>query len=616
MATKEDARDLLKRVTSATVRSFSGDADLLVNYAAGAASVSAKAVRLPLSSRGKIADADIQRLRGTADAASLRLRLHDASYHRRSLPSDATARDAFELLEQARVESIGAQRMKGVAGNLATLLETRCQENGWANARSKDDVPLVNGLALLVRERLSGTALPETAAHAATLWRDLLDRPKVADALDRLSEQAEDQYAYARATVKFLEALEVLDPPSGQPEEEEQSSENNQDTEGEDEQPSDQEMESVGKEGQQGDDDLQGSDSDQMAEGQAEDGTEGDEEQSEGAQGSENPSGPTPRSNWLDPTQSLQGAYKAYSTAFDEEVYAHDLADDEELERLRRQLDMQLANLQGVVARIANRLQRRLMAQQQRTWEFDLEEGLLDSARLARIVANPTHSLSYKWEKETDFRDTCVSLLIDNSGSMRGRPITVAAISGDILARTLERCGVKVEVLGFTTKAWKGGKAREQWLADGKAPQPGRLNDLRHVVYKPADMPWRRTKNNMGLMLKEGLLKENIDGEALLWAYHRLMVRPEERKILMVISDGAPVDDSTLSTNPGNYLEDHLREVIDWMETKTPVQLTAIGIGHDVTRYYRNAVTLSNPEDLGGTILQNLADMFDTNLNG
>ncbi|WP_135079300.1 cobaltochelatase subunit CobT [Terasakiella sp. SH-1] len=609
---QEEGRDLLKRVTTATVRSLSGEAELMVNYSPGAASVSPSSVRLPLPSRGGISKDDLKRLRGTADAASLRLRFHDAALHREKMPSDQNAREVFELVEQVRVEALGSRRMKGVAENLRSLLNIRCQENGWNKALNRDEVPMAHGLALLVRERLTGRELPVVAKKAADLWRPFLEEHG-AEVLDGLVANADDQRAYGEAVYRFLEELELLEPPSGEREEEEENSQS-EETEGEDS-PSEQEIESVGSGGEVADDmEMPSAPSDEMGtmEGEPE---EGEEEDLSPGQGEEAPAGPTSRQNWWDPEQAIQIDYTAYTTEFDEEVEALDLADEEELERLRRQLDLQLANLQGVVARIANRLQRRLMAQQQRSWDFDLEEGLLDCARLARIVANPTHSLSYKWEKETEFRDTVVSLLIDNSGSMRGRPITVAAISADILARTLERCGVKVEVLGFTTRAWKGGKSRDKWMEEGKQPNPGRLNDLRHVVYKPADVPWRRAKNNMGLMLKEGLLKENIDGESLLWAYKRLMGRPEDRKILMVISDGAPVDDSTLSSNPGSYLEAHLREVIEWMETKTPVQLTAIGIGHDVTRYYRNAVTLSNPEDLGGTILQNLADLFDAKLD-
>jgi len=311
--------------------------------------------------------------------------------------------------------------------------------------------------------------------------------------------------------------------------------------------------------------------------------------------------------------QDLQ--YKMFTEIFDEIISAEDLCDLEELARLRTQLDRQLDNLQGAVAKLANRLQRKLMAQQNRSWDFDLEEGVLDTARLTRVVTDPTAPLSFKQEQDTEFRDTVVTLLLDNSGSMRGRPITIAAICADVLARTLERCNVKVEILGFTTKAWKGGESRDKWLDSGKPQNPGRLNDLRHIIYKGADSPWRRARRNLGLMLKEGLLKENIDGEALLWAHERLLGRTEARRILMVISDGAPVDDCTLSANPANYLEQHLRRVVNWIESKSDVELVAIGIGHDVTRYYKQAVTITDAEQLGGAITDQLADLFDEDKN-
>jgi cobaltochelatase CobT len=333
--------------------------------------------------------------------------------------------------------------------------------------------------------------------------------------------------------------------------------------------------------------------------------------------GTPTPAGPSARRNQSDEYDpSSVGGYKSYSTDFDQEVDADALCDNDELSRLRYQLDQQLAHMDGVVARLANRLQRRLMAKQTRAWQFDLEEGLLDAGRLSRVVVDPMHPLSFKQERDTDFRDTVVTLLIDNSGSMRGRPISLAAMSADILARTLERCTVKVEILGFTTRAWKGGMSRERWVADGRPKTPGRLNDLRHIVYKSADQPWRRARRNLGLMMREGLLKENIDGEALLWAHRRLLGRTEQRRILMVISDGAPVDDATLSANPGNFLERHLRDSIRFIETVSPVELTAIGIGHDVTRYYSRAVTLVDAEELGGTMMRNLEDLFDVNAKG
>jgi cobaltochelatase CobT len=332
---------------------------------------------------------------------------------------------------------------------------------------------------------------------------------------------------------------------------------------------------------------------------------ESDEEPPEMGEG-ERPSRPDPG-----PDRRREPDYKVFTAAHDEVVTPEELAEAEELDRLRAYLDQQLSNLSSVVSRLANRLQRRLLAQQNRAWTFDLEEGMLDAARLTRVIVDPTAPLSFKQEEDTEFRDTVVTLLIDNSGSMRGRPIMVAAVCADILARTLERCGVKVEILGFTTRAWKGGLSREDWIKAGKPPNPGRLNDLRHIVYKAADAPWRRARRDLGLMMKEGLLKENIDGEALLWAHQRLLGRSEQRKILMVISDGAPVDDSTLSVNTGHYLERHLRAVIGQIEALSPVELIAIGIGHDVTRYYRRAVTLVDAEQLGGAIVENLAALFE-----
>jgi cobaltochelatase CobT len=312
------------------------------------------------------------------------------------------------------------------------------------------------------------------------------------------------------------------------------------------------------------------------------------------------------------PDSEASKDYRIYSRMHDEQILAEELCDEQELERLRSYLDKQLEPLKGAVSRLANKLQRRLQAQQNRSWEFDLEEGILDAGRLARVVTNPMTPLSFKMENDTEFKDTVVTLLIDNSGSMRGRPISIAAISADVLARTLERCNVKVEILGFTTKAWKGGQAREDWLKEGRPANPGRLNDLRHIIYKGADSPWRRARRNLGLMMREGLLKENIDGEALEWAHNRMRNRPEQRKIMMVISDGAPVDDSTLSVNPSNYLERHLRDVIDMIERKSPVELLAIGIGHDVTRYYERAVTITDVEQLAGAMTEQLAALFDT----
>jgi cobaltochelatase CobT len=493
--------------------------------------------------------------------------------------------------------------MEGVAANLAARLRDNCEADGYDRMTRRDQLPAAAALALLAREKMSGVPAPEAAQKILSLWRDTVGEEAEA-AIAELANAQDDQSAYGRAARKLLAALnlaeaetEIEQEPSEDQEAGEQSGaqDNASDSEGQTQSDQDQMLAASAEE-------MEGEAADEEA-GEAEADAPAD------AEGDDSPAGP--QTNRDKPDDISGQTYRAYARQFDEEIAAEDLCDADELSRLRQQLDQQLQHLQGVVSRLANRLQRRLMAQQTRAWEFDLEEGMLDAGRLARVVVNPMQSLSYKRERDMEFRDTVVSLLIDNSGSMRGRPITVAAMCGDILARTLERCAVKVEILGFTTRAWKGGQAREKWVQDGKPRNPGRLNDLRHIIYKSADAPWRRARKNLGLMLREGLLKENIDGEALLWAYRRLMSRPEHRRILMVISDGAPVDDSTLSVNPGNFLERHLRDVIREIEGRDYVELIAIGIGHDVTRYYRRAVTIVDAEELGGTMMKKLSELFD-----
>jgi cobaltochelatase CobT len=460
--------------------------------------------------------------------------------------------------------------------------------------------PLVDVLGLIMRERLTGDAPPELAKRAVDLWRPFVEA-KVGTDLDRLRDNVRDQRAFGKITRAILTGLELADEYVDEPEGEEESPEDsNQDqteseeeSEGQDTEPST--LQSEKQESSEAGEDVAG-------EMKADD--------SDSQESQETTEGKRPFRPDLPFSDVDRWDYKVFTSQFDETVNAEDLCDPEELARLRNFLDQQLAPVQGLVARLANKLQRLLMAQQNRSWDFDLEEGILDTARLSRIIIDPAHPLSFKMERETDFRDTVVTLLLDNSGSMRGRPIMVAAMCADILARTLERCAVKVEVLGFTTRAWKGGQSRERWLNEGKPPHPGRLNDLRHIVYKAADVPGRRTRKNLGLMMREGLLKENIDGEALIWAHSRLIARSEARRILMVISDGAPVDDSTLSVNAGNYLDKHLRQVIAEIENKSSVELVAIGIGHDVTRYYRRAVTILDAEQLAGAMTEQLIDLF------
>ncbi|MDE2517224.1 MAG: cobaltochelatase subunit CobT [Rhodospirillales bacterium] len=601
---KDNARaEEFKRATAGVLRAIAEIPDVQVAFQPGPAGLAGRRARLPLPTRALPAP-EMARLRGAADAMALRLRHHDDRVHAARMPAQREARDAYDALEQVRVEVVGARHMAGVAANLHARLTEECESEGYDRMTRKDQMPVAAALALLARERLSGEAVPDAARGVVNLWREALGDGG-AQALAEMAAAQDDQGAYTRAARKLLAAMDLA--------EAEAESEADDDTqEGEDggEQSGQQDNSAESQGESESDTESVLGAQPEESEGEAADDDGGEtEEDAEAAEGDDRPGGPQPRREREGPP--AEGAYRAYTRQFDEEVAAEDLCDADELARLRQQLDQQLQHLQGVISKLANRLQRRLLAQQTRAWEFDLEEGMLDAGRLARIVTNPLLSLSYKRELDTEFRDTVVTLLIDNSGSMRGRPITVAAMCGDILARTLERCAVKTEVLGFTTRAWKGGQSREKWVAEGKARTPGRLNDLRHIIYKAADAPWRRARKNLGLMLREGLLKENIDGEALLWAYRRLLARPEHRRILMVISDGAPVDDSTLSVNPGNYLEKHLREVIRDIEGRDLVELIAIGIGHDVTRYYRRAVTIVDAEELGGTMMKKLTELFD-----
>ncbi len=596
---ESDRVEEFKRATASVLRAMAGTPEVQVAFQPGPPGLSGSRARLPLPTRALPAG-ERSRLRGTADQVALRLRHHDDAKHRERIPIGREAKEAYDALEQVRVEVIGARHMAGVAANLRARLAEECEAEGYDRMTEKDQLPVSAALALLARERLSGVGTPAAATRILEAWRGTLGSA-AERAMADLARLADDQVAYARAARRLLAALDLAeaeadletDAEGEENEGEEQSGAEDQSAESEGRSEADAEA-------------MLGADAEEV-EGEAADDTEQGEE--EATDGDERPGGPqAPRDAAAGGGES---GYRAYTRSFDEEVAAEELCDPEELTRLRQQLDQQLQHLQGVVSKLANRLQRRLLAQQQRAWDFDLDEGLLDAGRLARVVVNPLHSLSYKRERDTEFRDTVVTLLLDNSGSMRGRPITVAAMCGDILARTLERCGVKVELLGFTTRAWKGGQSRERWVAENKPRNPGRLNDLRHIIYKAADQPWRRSRKNLGLMLREGLLKENIDGEALLWAYRRLLARAEHRRILMVISDGAPVDDSTLSVNAGNYLEKHLREVIHDIESRDLVELTAIGIGHDVTRYYRRAVTIVDAEELGGTMMKKLTELFD-----
>jgi cobaltochelatase CobT len=607
-ANKPDTTQAFKSAMGAAVRAIAGKPELEVSFSADRpllTSDKARLANLPrLPTRRDIAIA-----RGQGDAMAMRLASHDTDIHRRRSPAEPEARAAFDALEQARVEALGCLRMPGMVGNIHEMLDDRLFRANLAEVSNKDDAPLAEALGLIIRERIAGVSVPPSGNAVVDLWKKEIEQ-KAGLSLTSLLQQFENQDLFARAAKHVLRDLNLV--PEGELDDadgEDEDKGDDQDPErGQDDEKTPEQGEGESEDAEADDDQAPG-DSDETGEteGTDQDFQETDDDQP-GEAGDEAPL-PPPGANAKEFANQFN--YKIFTQKFDEIVKAAELCPPEELDQLRALLDKQLENLAGAVARLANKLQRRLMAQQNRSWEFDLEEGLLDTARLTRVVTDPLGALSFKHERDTDFRDTVVTLLIDNSGSMRGRPITIAAICGDILARTLERCGVKVEILGFTTRAWKGGKSREAWLEAGRPANPGRVNDIRHIIYKGADEPWRHARRNLGLMMREGLLKENIDGEALEWAKKRLLARTENRRILMVISDGAPVDDSTQSVNAGNYLEAHLRQVIEEIETRTPIQLVAVGIGHDVTRYYRRAVTLLDAEELAGALTDELAALFD-----
>ncbi len=610
----EAPQEPFKRAVANCMRAMARVPELEVVYAADKPSLvgtgeHAKA-RLPEPAR-RLTQQEIAIVRGHGDSLALRLACHDANVHRKLVPQAAPARAIFEAVEQARVEAIGALRMQGVASNLTAMLDDKFHRGNFADVTDRADAPLEEAVALIVRERLTGLKPPPAAQKLVDIWRGWIEQKAGGD-LDLLGTTVEDQRSFGKSIHKLLRSLDMMD----------ETASDHDDTGDEagddDSDPNPEEQEGDGEQDESGDsmkmEKAEQSDDDMDEEGamESEEAPSG-EMPEDGDMGDADEAAESRRPPHSGAHEQRPPDYKAYVNRFDEIIAAEDLCEADELDRLRAYLDKQLQNLSSVVARLANRLQRRLMAQQNRAWEFDLEEGQLDPARLSRVIVDPQQPLSFKREKDMNFRDTVVTLVLDNSGSMRGRPITVAATCADILARTLERCGVKVEILGFTTRAWKGGQSRDQWLQSGKPANPGRLNDLRHIIYKSADAPWRRARRNLGLMMREGLLKENIDGEALDWAFKRLLARPEQRRILMMISDGAPVDDSTLSVNPGNYLERHLRQVIDEIENRSAVELIAIGIGHDVTRYYKRAVTIVDAEELGGAMTDKLAELFSEN---
>ena len=608
-SSSDNPADPFKKALAEATKVMANNPELNVNYTVDPSGISGDSIRLPQISR-RMSREEVLVARGTSDALALYHRYHNEKTHARYVPEGGIAQEIYEAMETARCEALGARDMPGTAGNIDAKIASETDRVGYRDIKDRSDAPLSDAAGFLIRSLATGRELPEGAQNVLNLWRDFLET-QAGKTIENVSNQLEDQSQFAKFARQVITDLGYGDQLGNDPD--------NLDDEDEEEFQDDADEES--NPDSTGDEDSQDEESDanpeqsqeeQQDAGQAsvsldDDNSDDMSEETELPEGESPIEPPAPQ-----PISEADPNYKVFAKEYDEEVHAEELAEPVELERLRAYLDQQLEPLKGAVSRLANKLQRRLQAQQNRSWLFDLEEGILDAGRLARVVANPTTPLSFKMEQDTEFRDTVVTLLLDNSGSMRGRPISIAAICADVLARTLERCSVKVEILGFTTRAWKGGQSRERWLNDGRPQQPGRLNDLRHIIYKGADAPWRRSRPNLGLMMKEGLLKENIDGEALEWAHRRMIARTEQRKILMVISDGAPVDDSTLSVNPANYLEKHLRDVIDMVERRKAVELLAIGIGHDVTRYYERAVTITDVEQLAGAMTEQLAALFDT----
>jgi cobaltochelatase CobT len=609
MTQSDNPADAFKKALSEATKVLANDPDLNVSYSVDPAGLSGDAMRLPQVSRRMTRD-EVMLARGTADAMALNRRYHNGQTHARYTPQGEMARELYEAMETARCEAVGARDMPGTAGNIEAKIAHDAMRKGYDQVKQAADAPLAVAAGYLIRHLATGRDLPSGAANVMELWRPFIEE-QAGGTLEDLDAILDNQADFAKFARKMIKDLGYGDQLGQDPDQIDNEQDDTAEDGGEEEQDPDStgddntdEEETEGS-AEQSQEEQQDASQAQVSMDEMADQEMGEETEMPEGEAPMEPPAPQPVSD-ADPD------YLVYQTEHDEEIRAEDLAEPVELERLRAYLDQQLEPLKGAVSRLANKLQRRLQAQQNRSWEFDLEEGTLDAGRLARVVANPTTPLSFKVEKDTEFRDTCVTLLLDNSGSMRGRPISIAAICADVLARTLERCNVKVEILGFTTRAWKGGQAREAWLNDGRPQQPGRLNDLRHIIYKSGDTPWRRARPNLGLMMKEGLLKENIDGEALEWAHRRMVARPEARKILMVISDGAPVDDSTLSVNPANFLEKHLRDVIEMVEKRRAVELLAIGIGHDVTRYYDRAVTITDVEQLAGAMTEQLAALFDS----
>jgi len=591
MDEKELLKERFKSAVSSTVRAISENFNLDIQFG-NKLNSKENSLNLPeIANLKKLQD--FTNLRAYADSEALKIKYTDKKIFLKNEPVGEMNKTLYAIAEKIRYEKIGSDKLKGVKNNITQCYENKFKDKKIEEIKTEADVPITEAFELYLRSYFFKIKQNHASKKMLSYWKDLFDK-NIKQKLRELDNCIENQNKFSELVANLIENLDFQDPNSREKEEKRESSKENSTPSQEDEK----------KDGETQGEEDKGNESDStIFENNFESFNENQDPNKKEVEGDLGLIKKNPK-------KSLKEKYKVFTNKFDEIKNAEDLDKDEEITRLRKNLDQQLTNLQSLIAKLANKLQRQLLAKQNRSWEFDLEEGMLDSSKLSRIIINPLHALSHKMEKETEFKDTVVTLLIDNSGSMRGRPISVAAICADILSRTLERCSVKVEILGFTTKNWKGGKSREKWNSENKPTNPGRLNDLRHIVYKAADKPWRQTKKNLGLMLKEGLLKENIDGEALLWAFKRISARKEERKILMIISDGAPVDDSTLSVNSGDYLEKHLKQTVKWIEENSKVEILAVGIGHDVTRYYKKAIKIADVQELGDVMINQLTKLF------
>ena len=600
MNKNKSSTETVKKALSETTRAISKKSDLNVNFESETNKHDQTNVQLSRISNKKTKN-EILNARGESDAQALFIRYHDKKIDQKYAPQGDIALNLFNEMEQARCEAIGGIIYPGAAKNIENNVEKKSKKF-FENSEPNKKFPLQDSLTLLIKKKASNLKLSENSEKGLKMWEDFILNESKSNFI-KIIESISNQEEFAKLSRNIIKDLGYGDQLGDDPNKEDNAENDNQKDESNSTENSDENDNAE----QQLPDEVE----ELVSESTTSDDLSVEEEVNEVESQEESNEDENNRKMTNTFFSEADPNYKVFTNIYDEEILAENLADEEELTKLRVYLEQQLDQVKGAVSRLANKLQRRLQAQQNRSWKFDLEEGFLDASRLARIITNPTTPLTYKQESEIDFKDTVVTLLIDNSGSMRGRPISIAAICAEIIASTLERCQVKCEILGFTTRAWKGGKSREDWLSKDRPNNPGRLNDLRHVIYKQADVPLRRAKLNLGLMMKEGLLKENIDGEALEWANKRLSKRSESRKILMVISDGAPVDDSTLSVNSSNYLENHLKNVITMIEKRGLIEVIAIGIGHDVTRYYQNAITITDIEQLAGAMTEQLARLFD-----